>query len=153
MSASSRAASGSPRLSRDVVTDKSEPRLLREREAESGFALRLGKRIARRKKVRVQLLAAVSGVSEVADLVAASNARRTKSRPARTCLVPGKNAISKLQIGPGLETRQSASFNEVVAEPTEAIYVGAMSRRSAGRRPWTAFVGCYTKRRSCRARG
>jgi len=37
---------------------------------------------------------------------------------------PGHNAISKLHIGPGLETRQSASFDQVIAELTEAIYGG-----------------------------
>src|SRR6185503_11609988 len=34
------------KLGGDVVTNKSEPCLLREREAEPGFSLRLGKRIA-----------------------------------------------------------------------------------------------------------
>ena len=46
-----------PELGGDDVNDKPEPRLLREREAMLGFALHLGKRIARREKVRVQLVA------------------------------------------------------------------------------------------------
>src|ERR1700757_3279951 len=58
-----------PELGSDAVNDKPEPRLLREREAALGFAFRLGKRIARGEKVRVQLVAAVGGVSEVAELV------------------------------------------------------------------------------------
>src|SRR4029077_11354906 len=106
--------------------NKSEPRLLRKREAEPGFALRLGKRVARRKKVRVQLLAAVSGVSEVADLVCRLEGAAHQIAAGPNMSRPGKNAISELQIGPGLETRQSASFDQVVAEPTKAIYVGAI---------------------------
>ena len=51
MSASSRAASGSARAARRWVNDEPEPRLLREREAMLGFALRLGERIARSEKV------------------------------------------------------------------------------------------------------
>src|ERR1700675_3165390 len=58
-----------PELGDDAVNDKPEPRLLRGREAMLGFAFHLGERIAGREKVRVQLGAAVGGVSEVADLV------------------------------------------------------------------------------------
>src|ERR1700688_4367338 len=58
-----------PELGGDAVNDKPEPRLLREREAVLSFAVRLGKRIACREKVRVQLVAAVGSVSEVAHVV------------------------------------------------------------------------------------
>src|ERR1700692_3414864 len=58
-----------PELRSDDVNDKSKPHLLREREAMLGFAFRLGKRIARCEKVGVQLVAAVGGVIEVANLV------------------------------------------------------------------------------------
>ena len=44
-----------PELRGDDVNDKTEPRLLRERETMLGFALHLGERIARREKVRVQM--------------------------------------------------------------------------------------------------
>src|ERR1700692_4712667 len=47
----------------DAVNDKPEPCPLREREAMLSFAFRLGKRIARHEKVRVQLVAAVAGVN------------------------------------------------------------------------------------------
>src|ERR1700691_647721 len=58
-----------PELGGDGVNDKPEPRLLRKREAMFGFAFRLRERIARQEKVCVQLVAAVSGVCEVAGLV------------------------------------------------------------------------------------
>ena len=45
-----------PELGGDDVNDETEPRLLREGEPILGFALHLGERIARREKVRVQVL-------------------------------------------------------------------------------------------------
>src|SRR5882724_1345448 len=113
-----------PELGGDAVNDKPEPHLLREREALLGFAFRLGKRIARREKVRVQLVAAVGGVREVADLVCRLERAAHQIAASPDMPRPGHNAISKLHIGPGLETRQSASFDQVVAELTEAIYGG-----------------------------
>src|ERR1700731_1441656 len=109
-----------PELGDDAVNDKPEPRLLREREAMLGFAFHLGKRIAGREKVRVQLVAAVGGVSEVADLVCRLEraAHQLAARP--DMFRPGQNDIAKIRIGPGLETRQSA-FDQVTAEPAEAV--------------------------------
>src|SRR6267154_3422086 len=113
-----------PELGGDAVNDKPEPRLLREREAMLGFAFRLGKRIARREKIRVQLVAAVGGVSEVADLDCRLEGAAHQITAGPDMSRPGHNAVSKLHIGPGLETRQSASFDQVIAELTEAIYGG-----------------------------
>ena len=42
-----------------MSTTRSEPRLLRKLEATLGFALHLSERIARREKIRVQVVAAV----------------------------------------------------------------------------------------------
>ena len=53
----------------DAINDKPESRPLREREAMLSFAFHLGKRIARHEKVRVQLVAAIAGVNEVAGFV------------------------------------------------------------------------------------
>jgi hypothetical protein len=58
-----------PKQEGDEVNNQPEPRLLCECETMFGFAFHLGKRIARREKVRVQLVAAVGGVSEVPDRV------------------------------------------------------------------------------------
>src|SRR6267154_4466235 len=113
-----------PELGDDAVNDKPEPRLLREREAMLGFAFHLGKRIARREKVRVQLVAAAGGVSEVADLVCRLEGAAHHIAASPDMSRPGHNAVSKLHIGPGLETRQSASFDQVITELTEAIYGG-----------------------------
>ena len=87
-----------------------------------GFAFRLGERIARREKVRVQLVAAVGGVSEVADLVRRLERAAHQIAASPDMSRPGQNAIAKVHIGPGLETRQSAFFDQVIAELTEAIY-------------------------------
>jgi hypothetical protein len=78
-----------PELGGDEVNGKPKPYLLRKRESVLGFALRLGKRVAVREQVRVQLVAAV-GCALRPILLAASNARRTSSRPARTCRVGGR---------------------------------------------------------------
>src|ERR1700676_2660960 len=110
-----------PELGGDGVNDKPEPGLLREREAMLGFAFRLGKRIARREKVRVQFVAAVGGVSEVADLVCRLERAAHQIAASPYMSRPGQNDIAKVHIDPGLETRQSASFNQVVAELTEAV--------------------------------
>src|SRR3982074_3350731 len=113
-----------PELGGDAVNDKPEPRLLREREAMVGFAFHLGKRIARREKVRVQLVAAVGGVSEVAQLVCRLERAAHQIAASPDMSRPGHHAISKLHMGPGREPRQSASFDQVIAELTEAIYRG-----------------------------
>jgi hypothetical protein len=97
-----------------------------EREALLGFAFGFGKRIARREKVGVQLVAAVGGVSEIADLVCCLEgaAHHIAARPDMSR--PGHDAISKLHIGPGLETPQSASFDQVIAELAKTIYGAPM---------------------------
>src|ERR1700694_4866977 len=110
-----------PELGGDAVNDKPEPRLLREREAMLGFAFHLGKRIARREKVRVQFVAAVCGVSEVADLVCRLERAAQQIAASPDMFRPGQNDIAKVHIDPGLETRQSASFDQIIAELTEAV--------------------------------
>src|SRR5882724_4182880 len=113
-----------PELGGDGVNDKPKPHLLREREALLGFAFRFDQRIARREHVRVQLVAAIGGISEIADLVCRLERTAHDISASPDMSGPGHNAISKLHVGPGLETRQSASFNQVIAELTEAIYGG-----------------------------
>src|SRR6266478_10239422 len=58
-----------PELRGDGVNGKTEPHLLRKRETTLGFALHLIEWIARRKKVRVQVAAAVRRKSKVTDPV------------------------------------------------------------------------------------
>src|ERR1700686_4639786 len=110
-----------PELGGDGVNDKPETRVAREREAALGFAFHLGKRIARRKKVRVQFVAAIGGVSEVADLGCRLERPAHQFAASPDMFRPGQNDIAKVHIGPGLETRQSAPFDQVIAEPTEAV--------------------------------
>src|ERR1700746_3734417 len=110
-----------PELGGDEVNDKPEPRVPREREATLGFAFHLGKRIACREKVRVQFVAAVGGVSEVADLVCRLERAAHQIAASPDMFRPGQNDIAKVHIDPGLETCQSPSFDQVIAEPTEAV--------------------------------
>src|SRR5262249_15814141 len=58
-----------PELGGDDVNDIPEPHLPCKRETVLGFALRLGKRVARREQICVHLLAAIGRRSEVAALV------------------------------------------------------------------------------------
>ena len=58
-----------PELGGDDVNDKPKSHRLRKRETVLGFALRLGKRVARREQVHVQCAAAIGRAREVADLV------------------------------------------------------------------------------------
>ena len=103
-----------------------------------GFAFRLGERIARREKVGVQLVAAASGASEIADLVCRLERASHQIAASPDMSRPGQNAAAKVHIGPGLETRQSAFLDQVIAELTEAIYAGPIVAEDAGRRAWTA---------------
>src|SRR6185436_1922820 len=56
-----------PELGGDDVNGMPEPHLLRKRETVLGYALRLGKRVAHREQIRVQLVGAIGSTSEVAD--------------------------------------------------------------------------------------
>jgi hypothetical protein len=85
-----------------------------------GFALRLGKRVARREQVRVQLVAAIDRAREIADLVGGLEraARHLAASPDMSR--PWQDGMSQGQIGQGLEAPQSPSFDQVVAELSEA---------------------------------
>src|SRR3979490_2875618 len=121
-----------PELGGDAVNDKPEPRLLREREAMLGFAFHLGKRIARREKVRVQFVAAVGGVSEVADLVRRLERAAHQIAASPNMFRPGQYDISEVHIDSSPETRQSAAFNQVIAELTEAVCRLVVAEAGAG---------------------
>src|SRR5882762_10417486 len=58
-----------PALSADVVDGETEPHLLRKRETTLDFAFRLIEWIARREKVRIQVVTAVRRKIQVAALV------------------------------------------------------------------------------------
>ena len=84
-----------PELRGDDVNDETEPSLLRKLEAILGFTLRLNKRISHGEKVGVQVDWTEARKREVPILFAASNARRTKSRPVRICFVHGMTILPK----------------------------------------------------------
>src|SRR5882757_2375184 len=121
-----------PELGGNAVNDKPEPRLLRERKATLGFAFHLGKRVARREKVGVQFVAAVGGVSKVADLVRRLERAAHQIAASPNMFRPGQNDISEVHIDSGPETRQSAAFNQVIAELTEAVCRLVVAEAGAG---------------------
>ena len=86
-----------------------------------GFALHLGQRIARREQVRGQFVAAIGGVSEVADLVGRLERAAQQIAASPDMSRPRQNDVAKIHIDPGLETCQPAFFDQVIAEPTEAV--------------------------------
>ena len=123
-----------------------------ERETMLCFAFHLGERIARHEKVRGQFVSAIGGVSEVADRVCRLERAAQQIAAGPDMSRPGQHTICKVQIGPGLETRQSASFDQVIAELTEAIKGLIVAEARAGDHA-KSNVGDSMKRRSCRARG
>ena len=141
-----------PELGGDEVNDKTEPRLLRERETMLGFALHLGERIARREKVRVQVVAAVGRISEVADLVRRLERAAHQIAASPDMSRPGHERAfqSSYRSWPG-----SASVRAVrpVHSRADRSEIRPGSRRSAARRSCQALHRRSTKRRSCRARG
>src|SRR5215469_16845760 len=107
-------------LGDDGVDDETEPNLLRKLKAALGFALDLNERISRREKVRVQDVAGVCRKVEVANLVANRESATLQIAAGPDMFRPRHNEASKALVGPGLETVQSASFNQLIAEPTES---------------------------------
>src|SRR5437870_10704344 len=96
-----------PELGGADVNGKPEPHLLRKRETVLGFALRLGKRVARREQVRVQLVAAIGRAREVADLVCGLESAAHQLAASPDMSRPWQDGISQAQIGHGLEAPQS----------------------------------------------
>src|ERR1700732_619286 len=109
-----------PELCGDGVNGKPEPHLLRKRETVLGFPLRLGKRVARREHVDIQKDAAVPRKREVAGLARGLESAAHQLAASPDMSRQGQNDHSKTQIDPGPEPRQSASFDQVIAELTEA---------------------------------
>src|ERR1700687_5156583 len=126
-----------PELRRDEVNGKTEPHLLRKREAELGLGLHLIERIARRQKVRVHVVAAERGKNEVTDLVRGLERAAHEGAAGPDMLRPWKDDVAKVHVGPGLEAHQPALFDQVVAEPAESksglVIVEARSGEQAKR--------------------
>ena len=109
-----------PELRGDDVNDETEPRLLCELETILGFTLHLSKRISRRQKVRVQVVAAVRGKGEVTDFVRGIEGATHQFAAGPDMFRPRHDEISERHIGPGLVARQSAFFDQFIAEPAES---------------------------------
>src|SRR5262245_34090806 len=105
----------------DDVTDATVSNLPGKLEAILGCALHLDERIARREHVVVQKVAGVGRIREVAGLERRREPATHQLAAIPDMARPGENGASKSQIGPGLEALKTAPFNQVIAEPTEAI--------------------------------
>ena len=104
----------------DDVNDKAEPRLLGEREAMFGFCLHLRQRLAGEEQVRVQILARVGAIREVADPVRRFERAAQQITAGPHMFRPAHDINREVQIRARLEAFQPASFDEIVAELAEA---------------------------------
>src|SRR5277367_1202647 len=86
-----------------------------------GLTVHVDEPIARRKKIRDQHVAGVGRISEIAAVVCGLKCTTHQITASPDMSRPGQNAISKLREGPGLETRQTAFFDQIVAEPAETV--------------------------------
>jgi len=82
--------------------------------------LHLDERIARHKKVRVQIGTAESCKSKIADLVCGLERPTQQIADSLDMSRPGEDLNCKVIIGPGLKTLQSAFFDQIIAELAEA---------------------------------
>src|SRR5262245_59221819 len=103
----------------DLANDEAEPNLVCKLETILGFTLHLNELISRREKVRDQVVAAVSCIGQVTDLVRGIEGAAHQIAAGLDMARPGRDVISKDHIGSGLKALQSALFDQVIAEPTE----------------------------------
>src|SRR5215470_8779059 len=109
-----------PELGGDDVNDKPGPHLLHKRDTILDFALRLGKRGARREQVYIPLVAAIDRAREIADLVGGLERAAYQLVASPDMSRPWQDVISQGHIGHDLEAPQSPLFDQVVAELAEA---------------------------------
>src|SRR5215471_9063658 len=105
----------------DDVTDATVSNLPGKLEAILGCALHLDERIARREHVVVQIVTGVGRKREVAELVRRLERATHQNTAGLDMSRPGRDETSEDHIGPGLEALKTAPFNQVIAEPSEAI--------------------------------
>jgi hypothetical protein len=82
--------------------------------------LHLIERIARRKKVRVQMGVAVRRKSEVTNLVRRLKCATHQIAASPDMPRPRRDYTSKVEISPDLEAFQPALFDQLIAEPAES---------------------------------
>ena len=104
----------------DEVDDEAEARLLGEGEAPFGFRLHFRQRLAGEQQVRVQILAGVGAIGEVADPVRRFERAAYQIAADPNVLRPALDIDREVEIRARLEALQTAPFDEVVAELAEA---------------------------------
>src|SRR5882762_6236123 len=123
-----------PKLCGHSVNDRPKPCFLRKGESILGLTLRIIERVARREKVRGQVATAKRRVSDVADIGCCLERAPYQIPASPDMFRPGQNDISKVHIGPGLEAPQSASFDQVIAKPSEAVSGLVVAESRSGER-------------------
>ena len=118
----------------DDVNDQAEPRLLREREATLGFRC-TSERIARRKKIRVQIVAAVRCKREIANLVRRFERAAHQITASSDMFRPGHDEDCEDQVGPRLEALQPTSLDKVVAELAKSKSGLVVAEKRSGDQP------------------
>jgi hypothetical protein len=83
--------------------------------------LRVIERIARREKVCDEMVAAVGHVDVIAHLACYLQRVAQEIATCPDMSRPRQDKTSEAHIGPGLEPLQSVPFNQVIAEPAEAV--------------------------------
>src|SRR6476620_2999954 len=113
-----RQATKGPEQSGDHVDDEAEPRLLRERQAVLGLTLYVSKRISRHQKLRVQVVAAERRKGKVTDSVRGIEGA-THQLAADPDISRPMHDVCESRVGSGLEPRQPAFLDELIAEAPE----------------------------------
>ncbi len=143
--------SNEPQLRGKGISEKTEPHLLRKGETVLSFDLHPIECIAGRKKVRVQVGAAVSCKSEVADLVCCLEGATHQVAASPNMPRPREDVMSKDQVGPGLVALQPALFDQLIAEPAEpgsGLVVAEVRSGECAKH----LIGDSTSRQSCHPR-
>src|SRR6201998_1908812 len=119
-------------LCADDVDDDTERDVTHELEASFSFALHLVQGVSRRKKICVQVVAAICRKGEVADPVRGVEGAPHELSPCLDVFAPWNDHIPKNQIGAGLIAMQATLFHQIVAElaePESGLIVSEMKPR------------------------
>src|ERR1700739_96053 len=103
-------------LCSDDIYDYAERDVTRELEASLSFALHLGQRVSRRKKICIQVVAAICCKSEVADPVRGIEGAPHELSTCSDVSPPRYDTVPKTQIGASLVAMQSALLHQIVAQ-------------------------------------
>jgi hypothetical protein len=94
---------------------------MRKCEAILSSTLRLSERVACEKTIRSRVNAVIRRVDEITNLVCVVERAVQKFAASSNMFGHRKNDVSEMHAGSGLEPLQSASFDQIVAEPPKSV--------------------------------